>query len=191
MRWVETNRACRVTSCCAPEIFQTRHPYRFSCHVYAANSWHAQQTIASQANHYKYSGSVFAACGDSSVPAQHARRMHSKHVEVILEAEKLMPKRDVRYPHTIGFRVTDETWFRIVQEVAETDLTPHDWCRMAVLHRLDHEYGFSKKERLLFHQIVRTQYFVALGFQMLADDTLTTAEWKKMRTYAREKADYL
>ena len=102
-----------------------------------------------------------------------------------------MAKRKVRYPHTIGFRVTDETWFRIVQEVAETDLTPHDWCRMAVLDRLDREYGFSKKERLLLHQIVRTQYFVAFGFQMLADDTLTTAEWKKMRTYAREKADYL
>src|SRR5687768_16860970 len=102
-----------------------------------------------------------------------------------------MAKRNVRYPHTIGFRVTDETWFRIVQEVAETDLTPHDWCRMVVLDRLDREYGFSKKERLLFHQIVRTQYFVCLGFLMLADDTLTTAEWKKIRAYAKEKADYL
>lgn len=54
-------------------------------------------------------------------------------VQLILEGEKLMAKRNVRYPHTIGFRVTDETWFRIVQEVAETDLTPHDWCRLAVL----------------------------------------------------------
>ena len=32
-----------------------------------------------------------------------------------------MAKRDVRYPHTIGFRVTDETWLRIEQEIAETD----------------------------------------------------------------------
>lgn len=102
-----------------------------------------------------------------------------------------MAKRNVRYPHTIGFRVTDETWFRIVQEVAETDLTPHDWCRMVVLDRLDHEYGFSKNERLLFQQIVRTQFFVAYGFQMLADGNLTTEEWKKMRTYAKEKSDYL
>ncbi len=125
------------------------------------------------------------------MPAQHAERMLSKHVEVILEGEKLMAKRNVRYPHTIGFRVTDETWFRIVQEVAETDLTRHDWCRMAVLDRLDREYGFSKKERLLLHQIVRTQFFVAFGFQMLADNTLTTAEWKKLRAYAKEKADYL
>jgi hypothetical protein len=90
---------------------------------------------ASGANPYKYSGSVFAASGANCVHAQHAECMHSKHVEVILEGEKLMTKRDVRYPHTVGFRVTDETWFRIVQEVAETDLTPHDWCRMAVLDR--------------------------------------------------------
>jgi hypothetical protein len=117
--------------------------------------------------------------------------MHGKHVEVILEGERFMSKRNVRYPHTIGFRVTDETWLRIVQEVAEIDLTPHDWCRMAVLDRLDREYGFSKKESLLFQLIVRTQFFVAFGFQMLADDTLTTDEWKKLRAYAKEKADYL
>ena len=102
-----------------------------------------------------------------------------------------MAKRNVRYPHTIGFRVTDETWLRIHKEVIETDLTPHDWCRMVVLDSLDHEYGFSKKERLLLQTIVRTQFFVAFGFQMLADDKLTTAEWKKLRTYAREKSDYL
>lgn len=102
-----------------------------------------------------------------------------------------MAKKQVRYPHTIGFRVTDETWLRIVQEVVGTNLTPHDWCRMVVLDRLDHEYGFSKKDRLLLQTIVRTQFFVAFGFQMLADDKLTTDEWKKLRTYAREKGDYL
>jgi len=102
-----------------------------------------------------------------------------------------MARKQVRYPHTIGFRVTDETWSRIVQEVVDTDLTPHDWCRMVVLDRLNHEYGFSRKERLLFQQIVRTQFFVAFGFQMLADDTLTTDEWKKLRTYGKQKADYL
>ena len=102
-----------------------------------------------------------------------------------------MAKKQVRYPHTIGFRVTDETYLRIVQELVGTDLTPHDWCRMVVLDRLDHEYGFSKKERLLLQTIVRTQFFVAFGFQMLADDKLTTEEWKKLRTYAREKGDYL
>jgi hypothetical protein len=122
---------------------------------------------------------------------QHTRGIHSKQVEVILEGESLMAKRNVRYPHTIGFRVTDETWLRVLQEVAETDLTPHDWCRMVVLDRLDHEYGFSKKDRLLLQTMVRTQLFVAFGFQMLADNTLTNDEWKKLRSYARQKIDYL
>ena len=101
-----------------------------------------------------------------------------------------MAKREVNYPHTIGFRVTDETWFRILQEVANTDLTPHDWCRLVVLDRLDSEYGFSKKERLLFHQVVSTQYLIAQGFQVLADDKLTTDAWQKIRGYAKEKVDY-
>jgi len=101
-----------------------------------------------------------------------------------------MAKRDVRYPHTIGFRVTDETWLRIEHEIAETNLTGHDWCRQVVLDRLDREYGFSKKERLLFHQVVRTQFLIAQGFQVLADDKLTTDEWKKIRGYAKEKVDY-
>jgi hypothetical protein len=62
----------------------------------------------------------------------------------------MMAKRDVRYPHTIGFRVTDETWLRIEQEIAETDLTAHDWCRKVVLDRLDREYGFQKKSASSF-----------------------------------------
>jgi hypothetical protein len=78
-----------------------------------------------------------------------------------------MAKRDVRYPHTIGFRVTDETWLRIEQEIPETDLNAHDWCRLVVTDRLDSEYGFSRKERLLFHQVVRTQFLIAQGFQVL------------------------
>ena len=56
-----------------------------------------------------------------------------------------MAKRNVRYPHTIGFRVTDETWLKVIQEVAETDLTPHDWCRMVVLDMLDHESDFQRR----------------------------------------------
>jgi len=102
-----------------------------------------------------------------------------------------MAKREVHYPHTIGFRVTDETWFKIQQEVANTDLTSHDWCRMVVLDRLNQEYGLSKNERLLFEQFVRTQYLVANGFQLLADDNLTTEEWKKYRAVAKEKIEFI
>ena len=102
-----------------------------------------------------------------------------------------MTKREVRYPHTIGFRVTDETWFGIEQEVVNTELTPHDWCRLVVLDRLDREYGLSKNERILFEQFARTQYLVANGFQLLADDNLTFEEWKKFRAIAKEKIDII
>jgi len=101
-----------------------------------------------------------------------------------------MAKREVNFPHTIGFRLSDEAWFRIEQEVVNTHLTPHDWCRKVVLKTLDEDYGLSKHERLLFYQLVRTQALVAQGFQMLADDTLRPEEWKKYRAYANEKTDY-
>ena len=59
-----------------------------------------------------------------------------------------------------------------------------------VLDRLDREFGFSKKEHLLFHQVLRTQYLIAQGFHLLADNKLTTDEWRKIRAYGKEKADY-
>ncbi len=101
-----------------------------------------------------------------------------------------MAKRAVNYPHTIGFRVTDETWFSIEQETAQTDLTPHDWWRLVVLDRLDHEYGLSKKDRLLFHQVIRTQWLMSQGFHLLADDRLTVERWKRFREFAMDKAEH-
>ena len=102
-----------------------------------------------------------------------------------------MAKRVVNYPHTIGFRLSDEAWFRITQEVVNTDLTPQDWCRLVVLDRLDREYGLTKNERILFEQFARTQYLVANGFQLLADDKLTPEEWKKFRAFAKEKINLI
>ena len=102
-----------------------------------------------------------------------------------------MAKRKVRYPHTIGFRVTDETWFAIQQEISETDLTPHDWCRQAVLDTLSRECGMTKNERILFRQTVGIRYLIANGFQLVADDKLTTEEWKKLRMFSKEKIDVI
>ena|SRR5688572_3441663 len=102
-----------------------------------------------------------------------------------------MAKRNVRYPHTIGFRVTDETWFAIQQAISETDLTPHDWCRMVVLDSLNRGFGLTKKERIFFQQSAAVRYLVANGFQLLADDRLTTEEWKKLRLLSKEKIDII
>jgi hypothetical protein len=98
-----------------------------------------------------------------------------------------MSKREVNYPHTISFRLTDELWLRVEQEVAETDLTAHEWCRLAVLERLNRYHGLSKSERILFEQFARGQYLITQGFQLLAEDNLTVEQWKKFRAIANER----
>ncbi len=102
-----------------------------------------------------------------------------------------MTKKGLRFPHTISYRLTDEDFLKLEHEVNKTGLTPHDWCRLVVLDRLNQEFGLSKNERILFEQFARTQYLVANGFQLLADDNLTPEEWKKFRTFAREKIDLI
>jgi hypothetical protein len=109
----------------------------------------------------------------------------------MLEGERLLAKRNVRYPHTIGFRLTDETWFAIQREISHTDLTPHDWCRMVVLDSLNRGFGLTKKESLFFEQSAAIRYLIANGFQLLADDKLTTDEWKKLRMLSKEKIDII
>ena len=49
----------------------------------------------------------------------------------------------------------------------------------------------TKKERIFFEQSVGIRYLVANGFQLLADDRLTTEEWKKLRMFSKEKIDII
>jgi len=102
-----------------------------------------------------------------------------------------MKNKNLQFPHTISYRLTDEDYVKLEHEVNKTILTPHDWCRMVMLDRLNPEYGLSKNERVLFEQFARTQYLVANGFQLLADDNLTPQEWKKVRAFAKEKIDVI
>ncbi|HUE84007.1 MAG TPA: hypothetical protein VMM84_18030 [Pyrinomonadaceae bacterium] len=100
-------------------------------------------------------------------------------------------KKNQRLLHTISFRLADEDYLKLEEEVKKTRLTPHDWCRDAALEKLNPEEGMSKNERMLFEQFLRTHYLVANGFQLLADDKLTSEEWKKFRTFAKEKVDVI
>ncbi len=100
-----------------------------------------------------------------------------------------MTKKGLRFPHTISYRLTDEDFLKLEQEVNKTGLTPDDWCRLVVLDRLNQEYALSKNERFLFAQVARIQYLVSIGFQMLADDKLTTEQWRKIRVFAKENID--
>ena len=100
-----------------------------------------------------------------------------------------MAKREVHYPHKIGFRLTDKIWFQIQQEIAETNPTPHDWCRLLVVDRLNNEFGLSRKERYFLHQILRTQWMVGQGFHLLADDRLAVKRWQRFRDFARHNVE--
>lgn len=102
-----------------------------------------------------------------------------------------MGKRITDYPHTISFRLTDQAWRGIQKQIAGSELTAHEWCRKAALERLNNNYGLSKAERLLFWHFVRAQYLVTQGFQLLADDTLTGDQWRKLRVIATERASEL
>lgn len=98
-----------------------------------------------------------------------------------------MAKRAVKYPHRIGFRLDDEAWSNLERAVAGTGLSPHDWCRLAALEKLNQDHRLSPSERILFEQFARAQYLVTQGFQLLADDNLTSDEWKKFRAIANER----
>jgi hypothetical protein len=99
-----------------------------------------------------------------------------------------MGKRETEYPHTISFRVTDEAWLCIQSVIGESGLTPHEWCRRAALERLNNSGGLFKGERLLFQHLIRAEYLITQGFQMLADNTLTSHQWKQFRANARQRA---
>ncbi len=78
-----------------------------------------------------------------------------------------------------------EDYVRVENELRETGLTPHDWCRDAALEKLNGANGLQRSQQIIFNQIARTQYLVSLGFQLLAENKLSSEEWKKIRAYAK------
>ena len=98
-----------------------------------------------------------------------------------------MGKRETDYPHTISFRLTDQAWLGIQTAIDGYELTPHEWCRRAVLDRLNNKASLSRSERLLFRHLIGAEYLITRGFQMLADNTLTGEHWKEFRASARHR----
>ncbi len=94
-------------------------------------------------------------------------------------------------PRVVSFRVSEEEWLAIERAATKIGDTPHEWGRMAALEKLRMQDGLTPNERILFEQFVRTHYLVANGFQLLADDKLSTEEWKKLRLFVKEKADVI
>ena len=87
----------------------------------------------------------------------------------------------------ISFRVTEEQLNKIESAATDAGTKPSDWCRDVVREKVEDEHPMTKGERFLFEQFARAQYLVTQGFQLLADDNLTTEEWKKYRAIANQR----
>jgi hypothetical protein len=85
----------------------------------------------------------------------------------------------------ISFRVTEEDWLNIKRAAADCGDKPHDWCRTIALETLKLPIGLTPSDRILFSQMARAGWLVENGFQLLADDSLESENWKRYRAYAR------
>jgi len=87
----------------------------------------------------------------------------------------------------ISFRVTEEQLIEIEMAAVDAGVKPREWCRAVVLEKLGSQTTLTQNERLLFQNLVRVQYLVTHGFQLLADKSLTGEGWKNLRANARHR----
>ena len=87
----------------------------------------------------------------------------------------------------ISFRVTEEQLNKIESAATDAGTKARDWCRDVVLEKIEDEHPMTKGERFLFEQFACTRYLLTHGFQLLADDNLTSEEWKKFRAIANQR----
>ena len=92
---------------------------------------------------------------------------------------------------TISFRITEEEWSDIEKRAATARESPHQWARSALMEKLHGNDELTSADRFLFHHLVRAQYLITYGFQMLADDSLTSEDWKKLRVNAKHRVSEL
>ena len=92
---------------------------------------------------------------------------------------------------TISYRITEKEWLEIEKRAARAGESPHQWARSALLEKLNRNAELMPAERLLFQYLIRAQYLVTQGFQLLADHNLTSEEWKKLRANAKRRVPEL
>ena len=92
---------------------------------------------------------------------------------------------------TISYRITEKAWNEIEKRAATAGESPHQWARSALLEKLHVNDELTRGDRFLFHHLVRAQYLITQGFQMLADQSLTSEAWKKLRVNAKHRVSEL
>ena len=91
----------------------------------------------------------------------------------------------------ISFRVTEAQLKEIDIAATGAGLKAREWCRDVVFEKLGHAPAITRSERLLFEHLLRAQYLLTQGFQLLADEKLTGEEWKRLRATAKQRASEL
>lgn len=92
---------------------------------------------------------------------------------------------------TISYRITEEEWNEIEKRAATERESPHQWARAALFEKLRRNDELTRGDRFLFLHLVRAQYLITQGFQMLAESRLTSEDWKKLRIDAKHKVSEL
>ena len=92
---------------------------------------------------------------------------------------------------TISYRITEKEWIEIEKRIKNAGESPHQWARSALLEKLRRNDELTRAERFLFSHLVRAQYLIAQGFQLIADQSLTSEAWKKLRVNAKHRVSEL
>jgi len=91
----------------------------------------------------------------------------------------------------ITFHVTEAQLKEIDRAATDAGINAREWCRDVVFEKLGQVPAITRSERLLFEHLLRAQYLLTQGFQLLADEKLTGEEWKRLRTTAKQRASEL
>ena len=86
---------------------------------------------------------------------------------------------------TISYRITEQEWIEIEKRITSGGESPHQWARSALVEKLRRNDELTRADHFLFSHLVRAQYLITQGFQMLADQNLTSEDWKKLRVNAK------
>jgi hypothetical protein len=127
-------------------------------------------------------------------------RLQAQAIACICKREK---KREIgmkrtRLTNTIAYRVSEDQWRRIQEEAEKDEVSIHDWCREAVLEKLQNlreatmeqgprppaEIGNGiaggANELLLLEKISRLEYLIEHGFGIQhSTNRAHDEEWKK------------
>ena len=92
-----------------------------------------------------------------------------------------------RLTHIVTFRLDSEQWQQLQSASQAAREKPNEWVRDLTIQTLTNGLGLRPSERFVLEQFAAAQYLVTHGFQLLAEDNLTTDEWKRIRTIANER----